>query len=245
MEKKWVLITGATKGIGNCILKKLIESKKYRLIVLARHVNEMQAMLSSFDNESFYVEMDLNKLDTLDNVFKIISEKNIKISFFIHCAGLAPLMEIKNLDINKMIETFNVNYFSFMSIMKYLASQEYAEDQCKIIALSSIVTSRKGRRQSVYASSKIALEHSIRYLANELIERNFSIMGISLAGVNTEMFNELCLSSENLWERTLAKQPFGILSVEQVSSYILDMFNSEVMNMTTGTVIELNCGYLY
>lgn len=245
MEKKWILITGATRGIGREIVRKFSLNEEYRFVFLTRNGINLKEYVSDQDYDSFYFECDLSDLDSLEIAFERLKGRKIKFSCFIHCAGLSPLMPISELNMQLMLETYSVNYFSFMLIMKYLANPEFSHDECKIIAMSSVTTTRKGRRQSIYASSKAALENSIHYLANELLNRRFSIIGLSLAVVDTDMFKSLGASSSELMKRSLERQPLGILHPEEIGEVVYDMLDCRLMNLTTGTIIELNCGYLF
>lgn len=245
MNKKWYLLTGASSGIGFATAKHLLHKGEYNLILVARSTNKLNDFLKNYNTESFTINLDLNELHDIKRIFQSVSDKHIKLSGFVHCAGIAPLMKVQELDIEIVSRTFNVNYLSFLIIMKYFSLEKYSYDLSRIIAISSIAAKRKGRRQSIYASSKAALENSVLYLANELEERKFSINGLALCAVKTEMFTELCKSSNNLYENILARQPLGILTVEVVAKYISELLCDEIHGYTTGIIYELNGGNLF
>ena len=168
--KKWYLITGASSGIGYAVSKRMLDNSKELscnlILIGGKNIEKLNKLLKDYETESFAVQMDFRQLAEIEDFFEKEKRlKQMKLSGFIHCAGISPLQTIDQLDIMTLQETFSVNYFSFMAIMKYFSRPEYSEDGARVLALSSIAVGSCGRRQSIYAASKAALENSIRYLA--------------------------------------------------------------------------------
>lgn len=239
MEENWYLVTGANNGIGYSVTEKLL-SLDFKIIAVDINVDRIENILN---DRGIAVCCDLNRLEDIEEIFKMLFNKCIILSGFIHCAGLSPLMTLETLNIDIMLKTFNVNYFSFMVIMKYFAKPEFSTDYARVVGISSITRKLQGWRQSVYASSKAALENSIHYMASSLLQRKITIVGVSLGVVETDMFKSLCNDSDNLREETLKKQPLGILDVFTVADFITDLVSSPKNKYITGSIIELNGGY--
>ncbi|MBS5387632.1 MAG: SDR family oxidoreductase [Clostridiales bacterium] len=245
--KKWYLITGASSGIGYAVSKRMLAHSKELscnlILIGGKNIEKLDKLLKDYETESFAVQMDFRQLAEIEDFFENDKRlKQMKLSGFIHCAGISPLQTIDQLDIMTLQETFSINYFSFMAIMKYFSRPEYSEDGARVLALSSIAVGSCGRRQSIYAASKAALENSIRYLAFGLVQRQITINGIALGCVETEMFQKLCEESHNLREYTYEQQRLGILPMDTVTNFIIDFLLVEEKGYMTGSIVEVNGG---
>jgi short-subunit dehydrogenase len=54
MNKKTIVIVGASRGIGAELVKLLAQNKEHRVIALSRNTSEMQRQFEGIDNVDFY-----------------------------------------------------------------------------------------------------------------------------------------------------------------------------------------------
>lgn len=134
---KWILVTGASSGIGLEIAKYL-DSKGYNLVLTARSKEKLDNVQCSLVNDSLILPIDLQNLQEIEALFKKLKEKVIKLGGMVHCAGIGSNLPIRSNNIEDMKSTMTTNYFSFVELGKYFSKKSYSVDESSIVAISSI-----------------------------------------------------------------------------------------------------------
>jgi len=150
---KTVVITGATSGIGNLLVKDFIN---LGCKVFAGYRNEaLKSDLESISDNvvPFYIEMS-NK-ETVVEAARFISGQTEKIDTLINAAGCVSAGAMECLDVDKIREQFEINTFSHLEFTQRLFSKL---EGGKIINISS--TSSFGVYPFIapYCASKRALD---------------------------------------------------------------------------------------
>ncbi len=238
---KNILITGATKGIGRHSAEYL-SRRGYRCICIGRNESALIELKEKY-KDIIPVVYDLNNLRDIKNIFKQISDYDIKLDGFVHCAGLSPLMKVQDNDIDEMLNTYNINLFSFIEAVKYFSEDKYSNSGSSIVAISSIVHSVASYRQTVYASSKAALVETVKCMAKELMERKIRVNYIAPGLVNTPMIDSLKEKNPELNEKFVKLYPLGAMDTDKVS-YIIEYLLSDNAKYMTGSGITMDSGFL-
>lgn len=168
----YVLITGASSGIGRQIAKTL--SKEYPLILSGRDESRLleSAELCNRQDTVLWIH-DLHNVESIgDSLLAFLREKEIYVQAFVHSAGISPLAPLRMTKLEKMQEIMNVNCFSAIEILKVLAQKKYNKQVLsRVVFISSIASKIGVQGQSVYAASKGALNSFMRSAAVELAPR--------------------------------------------------------------------------
>ena len=93
-------------------------------------------------------------------------------------------------------------------------------------------------RQSVYGSSKAALEETVRCLAKELMLRHIRVNAVALGAVQTELYKKLECENTSLGNR----YPLGVIPLEEVSGLILQLLSDDAAYMT-GSILKMDAGH--
>ena len=155
LEKKIALITGASRGIGEEIARRLAK-EKVNLALIARDENKLKKIKDELLKENveiFFLPIDL----TENNAPKVVIEKVIEyfggLDILINNAGTAlskPLLETSEEEWNNLM-TINakVPYFLCKYAIPYLKKSEIPT----IINISSVVGYKGYINQSAYTAS--------------------------------------------------------------------------------------------
>ncbi|MCT4634053.1 MAG: SDR family NAD(P)-dependent oxidoreductase [Firmicutes bacterium] len=122
--KRFIVLTGATGGIGQEILKVLLKNDKYNIIVSYRKESQLNMFLEMDDERIIPINADLSKSDDIDKLSKKIKShvSNDGIYALINCAGLADATPLEYSSEKKARELMEVNYFAPMKLTKNLLS---------------------------------------------------------------------------------------------------------------------------
>lgn len=236
-KNKTYLITGGSSGIGLQTAKALTE-KGACVVIVGSNPAKLDSALRELPEGNHGICFDLKNLGQIERIFTECANLGIVFDGMVHCAGISPLMLVRENDLQTMLDTFSVNYFSFVELVKYFQRETVSAPTASIVAISSIAASQPTNRQSVYASSKAALEETVRCLAKELMLRHIRINALALGAVRTEMYNKLEKENPSLGNR----YPLGAIALPAVSDAILYLL-SEKAGYMTGTIIKMDAGH--
>ena len=183
---KTVLITGASKNLGNYLTRFYLE-KDFKVIGVTKKSK-------SKINKDTYL-CDLSDAKKTEKVFKKIKKKYKKIDLIISCAGISKKTYTKNETIKDWQFAFNNNFFCFTNLLdSYL--KVYKKKSTKIIVISSIASNKITSAPITYSVAKSALNFYAQMKAKDLAKNDIKI-NILLPG-NILMKN-------NNWSKKLKK----------------------------------------
>ena len=162
---KIAIVTAGNKGIGLEITKTLLENN-YEVIVGGRS--------EYFDEKTkdkvHFIKGDLTKLSSHQKLVEKALQLNKGIDLYVNNVGISywnPIEKIDEIFLDKIIKT---NLYSVFWGCK--SSVKYMTPNSSIINISSIASKRGSKNNSVYVSTKFAMNGLTQSLAKELGNRN-------------------------------------------------------------------------
>lgn len=233
-----VLITGASSGIGRQCAVEL--SHDYVLVLCARNEQELEKtrLLCSSSEKHFLLPLDLNCVEEIEeHINAFLKQHALSIHKFLHCAGIVNLLPAKGFDYSVCEQIFNVNLFSAMTIIKVLLKKNNNKALNNIVFISALYSKKGVAGNSLYASSKGALDSYMRCIAKELAPK-VRVNSILPGGINTHMLANL--DTDMLAE--LEKQyPLGFGETQDIANMVAFLF-SEKSKWITGQQISVDGG---
>lgn len=240
-RKQFVLVTGATSGIGKEIAIQL--SYASNVVLHGRSLEKINdtEKLCFPKGEVLKWVCDLEKIDEVENsLLSFLSINNIEITRFVHCAGIMKMIPLKMSTLNILQETFNVNVFAPNFICKVLINKKANSSALNsAVFISSNISNYGAKAMSSYGASKSAIDGLMRSLAVELAPK-VRINSVLPGAVETEMTKDI-LGNGDVKERMLATYPLGIGTpndIFQVVSFLL----SENARWITGQQFTIDGG---
>tara|TARA_Y100000748_G_scaffold215332_1_gene180625 strand:- start:250 stop:987 length:738 start_codon:yes stop_codon:yes gene_type:complete len=236
-----VVLTGATGGIGNSILEKLLEAEAN---VLATGTNDEK--LNAIKNKHKLVEVekfDISKHSEIENFVNKVSDKfENNIDILINNAGVTRdnlSIRMKEEEWKKVID---VNLTSTFLLSKNFVKKMLKNKKGKIINIASVVGHTGNIGQANYTASKAGLIAMSKSFALEYGKKNININCVSPGFITTEMTNKI---DENYKETLKSKIPMDRFGDPKDVANTVIFLCSNLSDYITGETIHVNGGMYF
>ena len=183
MKTKTYVITGATSGIGNALLKELASDN----IVFASYRNdELKSELEAISTNVYPFYLDYSKPETIKLAADYLVSKCTKIDTLVNVAGCVVAGPIENIEISEIRRQFDVNVFGHLEFSKALL--ENLSDG-KIINISSMASYGVFPYISPYCASKRCLDMFFNSLMLEN-KKNIRVISIKPGVIATPLWDK-------------------------------------------------------
>ena len=239
MKDKIILITGANRGIGHNILKK-IATCGYTVIGTSRSKDGADMITEALkDSNGKGIVMDVTNQESINSSVSKIKEDYGTIYGLVNNAGITNdnlLMRMSDEQWNTVIET---NLTSLYRVTKSVIKDMMKERTGRVVNIGSIVGMMGNAGQSNYSATKSGLLGFTKSLAREVSSRNINVNAISPGFIDTDMTRAL---SEEQIEALTKNIPLGrIASPDEVSSVVAFLLSDD-SSYITGENINVNGG---
>ena len=237
LENKKILITGATGGIGNSLIKKFNDLGS---TILATGTNE--AKLENLKKKFPKIIVEKFKLDNhdkIDEFLEIVNKKMDGIDILVNNAGIT----LDNLSIRLTEENWkkviDVNLTSTFLMCKFAIKKMLKKKYGKIINITSIVGHTGNLGQANYTASKAGILAFSKSLALEYAKKNININCVSPGFIKTEMTDKI---NEEFKKVLISKIPSGDLGSGEDVSNCVAFLASDMSKYINGETIHVNGG---
>ena len=237
LKNKKILITGATGGIGNSLVKKFTSLGSN---VLATGTNDakLQNIKKNFP-EVIIEKFDLANHDKIEKFISEVDKKLNGIDILINNAGIT----LDNLSIRLADENWkkvlDINLTSTFLMCKHTIKKMLKKKLGKIINITSIVGHTGNLGQSNYSASKAGIIGFSKSLAIEYARKNININCVSPGFIQTEMTDKI---NEEFKKTLISKIPSGNLGTGEDISNCVAFLASDKANYINGETIHVNGG---
>jgi len=244
LNGKTVIITGASRGIGNEIAR-----------TFAKNGANVAFTYSSSEAPALELEQELNGLGIKAKAYKSnaanfqesqdliasITKEFDSIDVLINNAGITKdnlLMRISEEDFDKVIE---VNLKSVFNMTKAVQRTMLKQRKGSIINMSSVVGVKGNAGQTNYAASKAGIIGFTKSVALELGSRNIRCNAIAPGFIETEMTGKLDADTVQGWRDSIPLKRGG--TPEDVANVCV-FLASDMSAYVTGQVLNVDGGML-
>ncbi len=183
MNRKKVLITGSSKGIGLGIAKKL--AKNHDVYITGRNENILSTLCQT-NKFKGYAAVDLFNQGACDELYK---KFGINFDVLINNAGVYFYNSIEKTDLQDVKKTIKLNTLTPYELIRlyipYMKEQRWG----RIINIGSISGVMGEANASIYSMTKASLIGLTKSLALEVAQDNITVNIINPGWVDTELIN--------------------------------------------------------
>ena len=161
VSNKLFVVTGAGSGIGQETSRVLAE---LGATVMMMDVNaEGLAETAAFDRERCCpITIDLTDATAVTDAICKIVEQFGKLDGLVHCAGISSRKPLNVLSKEGFSKVMDVNFYSFVELVKQCAKKKHINEGASIVVMSSISSIRGYKAKTEYCVSKVVCEYRSR-----------------------------------------------------------------------------------
>lgn len=195
-DKKTVLVTGGSRGIGKACALELAKAGYDVLInyvgnteAAEKTVEELKALGSN--SESF--RFDVTDVEAVNSAISEILEKYGKLDALVNNAGITRDGLFMRMDESNWNAVINTNLNSAYNVTSAVIKPMIKQRHGSIVNMSSIVGVYGNAGQANYAAAKAGLIGFTKSLAKELGSRNIRVNAVAPGFIQTDMTKDLKL----------------------------------------------------
>jgi len=239
LSGKTALVTGASRGIGEAIARRLADTGAFVLCAArsAERVNEIAGEIVNAGHRAAGVQLDITANDVRERVRALIEQQPIDI--LVNNAGITADDLFLRMKPEAWTSVLRTNLDSAFHITQEVVKKMIRTRWGRIINISSVVGMMGNPGQTNYAASKAALIGFTKSLALEIGSRNVTVNAIAPGFIQTAMTSALESDAKTKLEDRIALKRLG--SVDDVA-YAAVFLASEQAGYITGTVLNVSGG---
>lgn len=227
MNKKTVLVIGASRGIGKAIVDLLSKDKDTLIIALARNLDALHTHFGSLENVKI-ARLDLESKSIKTDLSAILEDTS-QIDFMINNAGKLvnkPFLELSNADFDAC---YQINAIGVMKAVQatVLKMEDKGGHIVNISTVGAIQGSVKFPGLTAYSTSKAAITSFTELFSEEYKDSKIRMNCLCLGAVQTEMLSEAFPGY------------VAPLSAEEMAEYIVD-FTLHAHKYLAGKIIPVS-----
>lgn len=242
---KVAVVTGASKGIGAGIAKRLAEAGA---AVVVNYASDREGALKVKDEierkggRARVVQGDVSKPADVTRLFTEAKQAYGALDVLVNNAGVFQFAPLEQVTTDEYRREFDVNVLGTI-LTTQEALKHFNGDGGSVINIGSVVSERPVLHSSVYSATKGAVDTLTKALARELAPRKIRVNVIAPGGVETEGTHAIGMIGSDFERQIVADTPLGRIGQPDDVARVAVFLASEDSAWLTGERIEAAGGY--
>ncbi len=209
-NKNYVLITGATSGIGY-ELTQLFAKERHNLVLVARSEDELHMMATNLHHihniDVIPIAKDLFRKEAPFEVYEIIKAKGVTVDILVNDAGQGQYGEFIHTDLNKELDIIQLNVGAVVTFTKLFLREMVARKTGKILNLSSIAAKLPGPLQAVYHATKAFVQSFTMAVREEVKYSGVTVTALLPGVTDTDFFHKAHMEDSKMVQQYEMSDP--------------------------------------
>ena len=236
-KDKKILITGATGGIGNALVKKFL-SLGGNVLATGTKTEKLNDLKKEFPNINI-LKFDISDHSKIEEFIENTSSQLTGLDVLVNNAGINMdnlSLRMKDEEWKKVID---VNLGATFFLCKYAIKKMLKNKYGRIVNITSIVGHTGNLGQANYAASKAAIIGMSKSLAIEYAKKNITINCVSPGFIQSNMTDKIV---ESIKAVLTSRIPMSKLGTGEDVSNTVAFLSSDAASYITGQTLHVNGG---
>lgn len=212
-NKKAVLITGASSGIGH-ELSKLFARDGYNLVLVARNEQKLKQIANelkeNFGISAKVILKDLSNTNSPKEIFDKLQQESVRIDILVNNAGFGVYGVFSETSLIEELQMIQVNLVSLTHLTKLFLPEMLKHRYGKILNVGSIGSFVPGPLNAVYCATKAYVLSFSEAIAEELRDTGVTVTALCPGTTRTEFHKRARMEDINLLR-------FGVMDARTVA----------------------------
>ena len=238
LENKNIIVTGASGGIGNAIIKKLSEAGA-NILASGTRIEKLEELKKNFEGIKI-LKFDISQSDKIEEFIEIAtSELGGSLDGIVNNAGITQDNLAIRMSLDEWQKVININLTSTFLMSKFAIKKMLKNKSGKIVNITSVVGHTGNLGQANYTASKAGIVAMSKSMATEYAKKNININCISPGFIKTAMTDKI---DDKFKEVIISKIPSARLGEpEDIANAVL-FLSSDLSNYINGETLHVNGG---
>jgi 3-oxoacyl-[acyl-carrier protein] reductase len=245
LDGKVAIVTGASKGIGAAIAKKLAAEGAAVVVNYSSSkagADKVVKEITAKGGKAAAIQANLAQASEIDRLFVQAKKTFRKVDILVNNAGVYEFLPLEKLTEEHFHKQFNLNVLGLL-LASQAAVKQFDGDGGSIINISSIVSTLGIPQSAVYSGTKGAVDSITRSMAAELGPRGIRVNAIRPGMVETEGTQSTGIAESDMRKQVEAATPLGRIGQPQDIAGAAVFLASDDSSWITGETFVISGGY--
>ena len=238
LKNKNIIVTGASGGIGNAIIKKLNQAGA-NILASGTRLEKLEKLKKNFENIKI-LKFDISQKDKIEEFIENATNNlGGGLDCIVNNAGITQDNLAIRMSLDEWQKVININLTSTFLMCKFAIKKMLKNKSGKIVNITSVVGHTGNLGQANYTASKAGIVAMSKSLAIEYAKKNININCISPGFIKTAMTDKI---DEKFKEVIVSKIPSARLGEPEDIANAVYFLSSDQSNYINGETIHVNGG---
>ena len=238
LNEKNIIVTGASGGIGNSIIKKLSEAGA-NILASGTKIEKLEELKKNY-NKIKILRFDISQNEKIEEfIDNATKDLGGNLDCIVNNAGIAQDNLAIRMSLEEWQKVIDINLTSTFLMSKFAIKKMLKNKSGKIINITSVVGHTGNLGQANYTASKAGIIAMSKSLAIEYAKKSININCISPGFIKTVMTDKV---DEKFKEVIISKIPSARLGEPDDIANAVIFLTSDLSNYINGETLHVNGG---
>jgi len=240
-NKKVVLVTGATGGLGTAMCIELYNNG-YRVVANYRNKEKAEAWQKKLNDQGIQINMfegDVSSFESCEKMVQQIEQQVGPIDVLVNNAGITRDTAFRKMTYEQWKAVLSSNLDSVFNCSRHVINGMIDRNWGRIINISSVNGQRGQFGQANYSAAKAGMHGFTKTLAMEVARKGITVNTISPGYIGTDMVMAV---REDVRNQIVEQIPVGRLGGTEEVAHLMCFLASDKASFITGANYSINGG---